>query len=410
MVSKRKIGDKRIKFEKYWTVKEAAQLLNKRCEGKITVADVFELACNCKLKMSVEILKKVYAKIYLNRNEQEGEKPEKGQTDVSPIASLMEVYSDRILYDVIEPIDGYFDLPMKGGEILSVNYELQKLKTPSAVKRINLAGSFVERDGKIYQLQEYVKQPEIHDHRRRPNFSNPIEIPENSNNTETTNNLCQTKSYGFCDSLEDNEALRQKKPWFFGLGEDHKCSHKFQVRLDNPELDIHDGWRPARCLPEEIRFVLHTRALNDFLEENIYREADKKMTGKIKGQSYEEKNKTDTVKLKKQNSAKRPTKKEETSILSIDEGGSDSLKPVKDSMVLPLKRGAVPEEHYLRLKDIIGSLEDGIKPIIPVSRATWYAGVKSGRYPKSYPLSEGTVGWKESEIMALLDVIGQREK
>jgi hypothetical protein len=194
------------------------------------------------------------------------------------------------------------------------------------------------------------------------------------------------------------------------LGEDHKYSYKFQVRLDKPELDIHDGWRPAGCLPEEIRFVLHTRALNDFLEENIFREADKKMIGKIKGQSYEEKIKTDTVKLKKQNSAKKPTKRVETSILSIVDGGRDSLKPVKDSRVLPLKRGTVPEERYLRLKDIIGSPKDGIKPIIPVSRATWYAGVKSGRYPKSYPLSGRTVGWKESEIMALLDVIGQREK
>ncbi|WP_213226733.1 AlpA family transcriptional regulator [Caballeronia sp. NK8] len=39
---------------------------------------------------------------------------------------------------------------------------------------------------------------------------------------------------------------------------------------------------------------------------------------------------------------------------------------------------------------------------IPVSRATWYAGVKSGRYPKPVSLGPRCVAWKASEIQQLV--------
>ncbi len=41
---------------------------------------------------------------------------------------------------------------------------------------------------------------------------------------------------------------------------------------------------------------------------------------------------------------------------------------------------------YLRLPQIL--------EIIPVSRSTWYRGVKSGRYPQSVRLSARAAGWK----------------
>jgi len=39
---------------------------------------------------------------------------------------------------------------------------------------------------------------------------------------------------------------------------------------------------------------------------------------------------------------------------------------------------------------------------IPVSRSTWYAGVKSGRYPASIPLGTRMRAWHSDDIAALL--------
>lgn len=41
--------------------------------------------------------------------------------------------------------------------------------------------------------------------------------------------------------------------------------------------------------------------------------------------------------------------------------------------------------------------------IIPVSRSTWYRGMKEGRYPQPIKLSTRAVGWKESDILSNLE-------
>jgi predicted DNA-binding transcriptional regulator AlpA len=45
---------------------------------------------------------------------------------------------------------------------------------------------------------------------------------------------------------------------------------------------------------------------------------------------------------------------------------------------------------------------------IPVSRATWYAGIKAGKYPKPIRLSEGVSVWRVSDIDALCHQIEQQ--
>lgn len=59
--------------------------------------------------------------------------------------------------------------------------------------------------------------------------------------------------------------------------------------------------------------------------------------------------------------------------------------------------------RFYRLKEIIGDRKNGIPPIIPVSRASWYAGIKAGKYPAPIQLSERSVAWRESDIEALCD-------
>lgn len=64
----------------------------------------------------------------------------------------------------------------------------------------------------------------------------------------------------------------------------------------------------------------------------------------------------------------------------------------------------LPETGYLRLSQIIGSKKTGEPPIIPVSRSTWWAGCKSGRYPKpSRALGERITAWHVDDIRALIE-------
>jgi len=54
----------------------------------------------------------------------------------------------------------------------------------------------------------------------------------------------------------------------------------------------------------------------------------------------------------------------------------------------------LPPEGYARLPQVLAA--------IPVSRSTWWAGVKSGRYPKPVKLGPRTTAWRVSDIRALI--------
>ncbi|MDA9982510.1 AlpA family phage regulatory protein [Gammaproteobacteria bacterium] len=63
------------------------------------------------------------------------------------------------------------------------------------------------------------------------------------------------------------------------------------------------------------------------------------------------------------------------------------------------------DRGYVRLPQIIGNrkAEPPISPIIPVSKSTWWAGVRSGRFPKSYKLGPRTTAWRVSDILELIE-------
>ena len=48
--------------------------------------------------------------------------------------------------------------------------------------------------------------------------------------------------------------------------------------------------------------------------------------------------------------------------------------------------------------------------LIPVGKSTWWAGVKTGRFPQSYKLSERITVWKRSDIIALMDRVKAGER
>ncbi len=55
---------------------------------------------------------------------------------------------------------------------------------------------------------------------------------------------------------------------------------------------------------------------------------------------------------------------------------------------------SIPQIGFLRLPEIL--------KLIPVGKSTWWAGVKSGRFPKAVKLSERITAWKAEDIHALI--------
>jgi hypothetical protein len=63
----------------------------------------------------------------------------------------------------------------------------------------------------------------------------------------------------------------------------------------------------------------------------------------------------------------------------------------------------LPQFGLLRLWQILGNRRKGIPPIIPVSKSTWWAGVKSGKYPKPVKLSARCTCWHVEDIRKLIE-------
>ena len=57
----------------------------------------------------------------------------------------------------------------------------------------------------------------------------------------------------------------------------------------------------------------------------------------------------------------------------------------------------LPTTGYVRLRSILGPAGP-----IPVSKSTWWAGVKSGRYPKPVKISVRITAWRVEDIRALI--------
>lgn len=58
----------------------------------------------------------------------------------------------------------------------------------------------------------------------------------------------------------------------------------------------------------------------------------------------------------------------------------------------------LPSEGLLRLKQFVG-----VGKAIPVSKSAWWAGVKSGRYPKPVKLGPRTTAWRVRDVRPLFE-------
>jgi len=66
----------------------------------------------------------------------------------------------------------------------------------------------------------------------------------------------------------------------------------------------------------------------------------------------------------------------------------------------------LPETGYLRLPQIIGDpkADPPIPAVIPISKSTWWEGVRSGRYPQPVrTLGRRITAWRVEDIRALIE-------
>lgn len=58
----------------------------------------------------------------------------------------------------------------------------------------------------------------------------------------------------------------------------------------------------------------------------------------------------------------------------------------------------LPKEGYVRLPQVLA--------VFPVSRSAFWAGVKSGKYPKPVKLGPRTTAWSVNDVRSLIDTFG----
>ncbi len=57
----------------------------------------------------------------------------------------------------------------------------------------------------------------------------------------------------------------------------------------------------------------------------------------------------------------------------------------------------LPPEGYVRLHQVLA--------VIPISRSSWFAGIKSGKYPRGIRLGERTTVYRVDDIRALIESV-----
>ena len=64
----------------------------------------------------------------------------------------------------------------------------------------------------------------------------------------------------------------------------------------------------------------------------------------------------------------------------------------------------LPSEGFVRISQIIGDKKKGIVGVFPVSRASWYEGIKAGKYPSALKIGDSrTSAWRVADIRALIE-------
>ena len=65
------------------------------------------------------------------------------------------------------------------------------------------------------------------------------------------------------------------------------------------------------------------------------------------------------------------------------------------------------QEHIMAATTEVGFFRlSQVLEIIPVKKTAWYEGIKTLKYPAQVRLSARSVGWRKSDIFALVEKLG----
>ena len=65
--------------------------------------------------------------------------------------------------------------------------------------------------------------------------------------------------------------------------------------------------------------------------------------------------------------------------------------------------------YFLRLNQIVRTSNTDSRPLLPISKSTWWAGVRSGKFPAPVKLGPRTTAWRSSDIAELLKKLGANQ-
>lgn len=73
---------------------------------------------------------------------------------------------------------------------------------------------------------------------------------------------------------------------------------------------------------------------------------------------------------------------------------------VQERTVSMQSKATLPETGFVRLSNIIAP-----NGPIPVSKSTWWNGIRSGRFPRPVKLGPRTTAWRVEDIRRLIEMV-----
>tara|TARA_B100001059_G_C17816223_1_gene575435 strand:+ start:264 stop:1193 length:930 start_codon:yes stop_codon:yes gene_type:complete len=131
------------KLKKYFSISGTAKYLSNALEEPVSVADIYELAIEGKLKISVRLIDRAYA--ISTQLAEEDNRHSRGQIKLPDGKCLT-------LNEQVQVIDGIWELAMIGTELHSIKAHYQREISGPEPRVNSLPGFYVCRDGKIYKL------------------------------------------------------------------------------------------------------------------------------------------------------------------------------------------------------------------------------------------------------------------
>ena len=176
---------KLFKLKQWLTVDDAASHLSIVFGEDVSAADVFRLALDGGLKLSVQLVNGAYGRpcVPVEIGEIEWKEiPSLDGKGVVKIAKGGRVWQDegrlfQVKSDVSSLPDGIWDLPMTGGERIDVEYAYQQLTGGPEVTAVSLDGVFVESSsGDLFEVQSHYADNEYFN---KENLKKPLLQREN---------------------------------------------------------------------------------------------------------------------------------------------------------------------------------------------------------------------------------------